>query len=376
MAMPSSITARCLAVGCVAVFAGCGDNPPLCDGCVVVDGVPGITNMTLDREGRLVATVQAFAVKAVARMDRSGVLDPGFGERGLAAFERSFDPKAIVVQQSGAIRIGGASAAEFEPVVYGFTPDGHDDGVRITGPGLPAKTVQYLMDQSGVLVASHAQNKGYPGTLFRYADSGAPDASFGPIAVEWAVAIAADGAFVTAGRSLDEDPRHFLARRVTRDGQVDTSFGGGAVVIPDVDRGIGEIRVVARSGGGLVMSGVSDDPASKVFVARFDGTGTLDASFGGRGYVTHDLGQAAIVAIAERADGGVVLAGTIPTRPFRALIVQLAPDGSLDTRFGDGGRLVVDKDDSFFSSLVVTADGEVIAGGSSGDAALLMTLPP
>ena len=367
-----------LAVGLLALFvAGCGENSPLCEGCVVVDGVPGITNMTLDREGRIVATVQGVSVKAVARLDRSGVLDPGFGDRGLAAIERSFDPRAIVVRQSGAIAIGSAAAAEDEPVVYGFTPDGRDDGVRITGIGLPTPAAQYLMDQSGVLFASHARNKGDEGALVRYAESGVRDASFGPIAVERAVAITTDGAFVTAGRSLDDNPRRFLARRVTRDGQADASFGGGAVVIPDVDRGTGEIRVAARSGGGLVMSGLSGDTAPKLFVARFDGTGTLDASFGGRGYVTHDLGETSIVAIAERPDGSVVLAGTVPARlSVRALIVQLAPDGSLDTRFGDGGRLVVDRDDSFFSSLVVMADGEVIAGGSSGDGALLMTFPP
>jgi uncharacterized delta-60 repeat protein len=372
------VSCRCMVVGFVAVLAtGCGESSPPCDGCIMVDGVPPITNMTLDREGRIVATVQGLNVKAVARIDRSGALDPGFGERGLAAIERSFDPRAIVVRQSGAIRIGGAGAAEFEPVVYGLTSDGHDDGVRITGSGLPAPAAQYLMDQDGALFASHAQNKGYEGMLVRYAESGVRDASFAPIAVERAIAIAADGAFVMAGRSVDEAPRRFLARRATRDGQVDASFGGGAVVIPDVERASGEIRVVPRSDGGLVMVGVSGDGAPKLFVARLDGTGALDASFGGRGYVTHDLGPTSIVAIAERADGSVILAGSVPTRlSVRALIVRLAPDGSLDTGFGDGGRLVLDRDNSFFSGLVVMPDGEVIAGGSSGEGALLMTFPP
>src|SRR6185295_5684582 len=112
------------------------------------------------REGRIVATVQAATniVRAVARMDRSGVLDPGFGDRGLAPFERSFEPRAIVVQNSGAIRIGGQGVAEDEPVVYGFTADGRDDGLRVTGSGPVGPAVQYLMDQSGALLASHARD--------------------------------------------------------------------------------------------------------------------------------------------------------------------------------------------------------------------------
>ncbi|HEY0993805.1 MAG TPA: hypothetical protein VGD80_42410 [Kofleriaceae bacterium] len=231
------------------------------------------------------------------------------------------------------------------------------------------------MDQNGALVASYARDKGFEGVLVRYDRNGTLDTSFDPTAVERAVAITTDGAFVTAGRTRDDDPRRFLARRVTRDGQVDASFGGGAVVIPDVDRGSGDIRVAARIGGGLVMVGTSGDAPSKVFVARLDGTGTLDATFGGRGYVLHDLGHVAIGTIAELADGSVMLAGGLGDDPlaFRALAVRLAPDGSLDASFGESGRVVVDQGESFFAGLVVMADGEVVAGGFLGQSALLAT---
>jgi uncharacterized delta-60 repeat protein len=373
---------RCLVLGLVAVLvASCGDSRPLCEGCVVVDEVPAITNMTLDHDGRIIATVQGSTgtalVRAIARLDRFGVLDRRFGEQGFAPYESSVEPKAIIVQQSGAIRIGGV-AAEPVPVVYGFTADGHDDGLRITGSGVFRQPVQYLMDQGGALVASHARYKELEGVLVRYAENGARDTSFEPTAVEQAVAITTDGAFVTAGSSLDEPDRRFLVRRVTRDGQVDASFGGGSVVIPDVERGSGQIRVASRSGGGLVMAGVAGNDTPRVIVARFDGTGTLDASFGGHGYVTYDFGRASIVAIVELTDGGVLLAGVleISALAYRALIVRLARDGSPDASFGERGRFVLDKDNSFFSGLVVTADGDVIAGGSSGERALLMTFPP
>jgi uncharacterized delta-60 repeat protein len=291
----------------------------------------------------------------------------------------SIQPTAIVVQQSGAIRIGGGAAAQDEPVVYGFTPDGHDDGLRITGTSRFRQPVQYLTDQGGALVASHAQTKSHEGVLARYAQDGTPDASFEQAAVERAVAMTTDGAFVTAGRSLDEDPRRFLARRVTRDGQVDASFGGGAVVIPDVERDSGEIRVAARSGGGLVMVGVSGGEASKVVVARFDGAGALDPSLGGRGYVAHDLGYATIVAIAELPDGSTMLVGRLAVpgpQEFTALVVRLAPDGSLDASFADGGRFMLDEQPTVLTGLVVMADGEVIAGGYASDGALLVAFPP
>src|SRR6185295_19888784 len=124
-------------------------------------------------------------------------------------------------------------------------------GLRITGSGPFKQSVQYLMDQDGALVASHAQTRGFEGVLVRYAENGTRDPSFAPTPVERAVAITTDGAFVTAGRTLDVDPQRFLARRVTRDGQVDASFAGGAAVVPDVERDGGEIRIAARRGGGL-----------------------------------------------------------------------------------------------------------------------------
>src|SRR6185436_11469915 len=204
------------------------------------------------------------------------------------------------------------------------------------------------------------------------------DASFEPTAVERAVAMASSGGFVTAGRSVDEFPRRFLARRLTRDGKVDARFGGGSVVIPDVDRGEGEIRVAGRRGtGGLVMVGVTGDDAPGVFVAKFQDGGHLDPSFGGHGYVTLDLGPATIVGIAELADDGVMLCGAVrtDTQSFRGLIVRLRQDGSLDDSFGDKGRLMLDRGDSLFSSLVVMDDGEVIAGGYLGYQGLLAKFP-
>src|SRR5947208_633064 len=65
----------------------------------------------------------------------------------------------------------------------------------------------------------------------------------------------------------------------------------------------------------------------------------LDSSYGGGGVVTVDFpGVAAQAnAVLVERDGGAVLAGGSPDSP-NVLLARLRPDGSLDQKFGSGGR--------------------------------------
>lgn len=366
------------------VVAGCGSTPAApCDGCVLVEGLPeglAITSLATDREDRIIATVAQGSFVAVARMTPSGGLDPAFGAGGTARLDALISARSVVAMTDGAIRVGGDSASDDDPVVAGVTADGLDDGLRLVGQDeAQYESAIYLMEQDGALLVAYAEGRGFEGHLVRYTAAGVRDPSFPPTPTERATAIAPGGGFVMAGGYQDGDTRRFLARRVTRDGAPDPSFAGGApVVIPDVDRKSGLVSVAPSAAGGLILAGVATPTHPELFVARFDATGQLDASFGGgRGYAIHDtLGVDAVDGIVEAADGTIVVVLSILVDNVRyAAATRLTPDGSLDPAFGDGGLLVVDDEDSLLTSVVTMSNGDVVMGGRAQLHALLVRIP-
>lgn len=366
------------------VVAGCGSTPAApCDGCVLVEGLPAsltITSLATDRQDRIIATVAQGSFVAVARMTPAGVLDPAFGTGGTARLDALISARSVVSMTDGSIRIGGDGNGDDAPVVAGVTADGLDDGLRLIGQDeAQYQSAIYLMEQDGALLVAYAEGRGFEGHLIRYTAAGVRDPSFPPTPTERATAIAPGGSFAMAGGYQDGDTRRFLARRVTRDGAPDPSFAGGApVVIPDVERTSGLLSVAPSAAGGLILAGVANPTHPALFVARFDARGQLDASFGGgRGFAIHDtLDVDAVDGIVETADGTIVVVLSILVDNVRyAAATRLAPDGSLDLAFGDGGLLVVDDKDSLLTSVVATSSGEVVMGGRAQSQALLVRIP-
>src|SRR5262249_31431293 len=131
--------------------------------------------------------------------------------------------------------------------------------------------------------------------------------------------------------------------------------------------------------GKIVAAGQANVARGHGFaLARFNGNGTLDATFGTAGTVTTDFGGAqqgfslaATSAIVVRPDGRIVAAGSAYLNgDYRSAIAQYAPNGALDTSFGAGGTLttIFGGDTDGVSSIAVQPDGKlVVAGGVSVD---------
>jgi uncharacterized delta-60 repeat protein len=353
---------------------------------VVVEGLPEdvrITSLAADREGRIVATLEGHSYLSVARMDRSGVLDPSFGVGGIYRLGLRFGDGAmgelrsldsVVVMADGSIRIGGDSAYATSPAVFGIDAEGYDDGWRIpAGAADTSGAAISLMDQDGALVVGFGSD-GVVEDLVRYTAAGERDPAFPPTPAERATAIAPGGGFVMAGTSVEPAAIRFFARRVLRDGQPDPSFGGGAPAFVPEASGIPDrsTAVASSAAGGLILAGVAGEADRRVLlVARFDAAGRLDPGFGaGRGFATHDvLGTGDVRAVVEAAGGAIVVAGTFGDDTggdlgSYAAAVRLTPDGSLDRSFGRAGVLVAHVGSSLFSSIVALPDGDVVAGGA------------
>ncbi len=163
-------------------------------------------------------------------------------------------------------------------------------------------------------------------------------------------------------------------------GDLDPSFGTGGLVTTDFAGFTDEARaVVIQPDGKIVAAGFTGGPTGVAGFAltRYNPDGSLDTSFGSGGKVTTVLSGEFIFAnaVALQPDGKIVAAGAVSIGgPFFGKDFALArynPDGSLDTSFGTAGLVTTDFGGLFFETaraITLQPDGKVVAaGGVTGD---------
>lgn len=264
--------------------------------------------------------------------------------------------------------------------------------------GGPADAYAVAVQQDGKLVVGGTAKQQLPGELdgsavvARYNLDGTPDATFGTRGqfilprgqntddVFSAVAIQQDGKIIAAGthgiiHQGEEDPYTRLVR-LNADGTVDQAFdsnvAAGIVSLGNSVLGLSGL-VIQSDGKILVVAEISDAAGNpSAAVIRFDPDGTLDSRFGTGGLATASLARgeftARPTAMTEQPDGKI-LVGYYALPPgssgFKFGVLRLDADGSVDTSFGTGGRVVI----SFtpyneqIQGLCVAPDGKIIAVG-------------
>ena len=230
-------------------------------------------------------------------------------------------------------------------------------------------------------------DQGYPGVaLVRVSPSGHVDTSevldFLRFSTANAVAIQGDGKIVIAGSVRgDLQTTQVLAARFNANGSVDPSFASNGLFLNfySVNAAYSAAYGVAIQGDGkIVLAGSVLDGATgpSALVVRLNSNGTQDVSFHLQGFVklpasassTSYAGQPPYpgALAATVVAGKIVLAGyydnfTIP----QVSLWALNPDGSLDSGFGSGGRVLGPGGQA---TAITPARGGtvVIAGWSSG----------
>jgi uncharacterized delta-60 repeat protein len=183
----------------------------------------------------------------------------------------------------------------------------------------------------------------------------------------------------------------FAVARYNPDGTLDTSFGSGGKVSPDESFSYANVRALTvQADGKIIAAGeaISVSPRSfGALLARYASDGTLDATFGNNGKVVTP-GDFDASGLAIQPDGKIVVAeGTEgwedcgDVSKFR--ISRYYADGSLDSAFGVGGRLI-----SNFSghpqtwvnagayAVAIQTDGKIITAGGSFTGTSINTLQP
>ncbi len=192
----------------------------------------------------------------------------------------------------------------------------------------------------------------------------------GPEDVAEAVVIQPDGKIVCAGYSSGAISIAFVAR-YNADGSLDSSFGTGGKVTQDFGAGFTLATSIAlQSDGKIVVAGYtrSAPPATSgfdFFLLRYNTNGTLDTTFDADGKVTTDFSSFDEAdALFIQSDGKLVATGytsnNTPDRTFAAL-ARYNSDGSLDTSFGTGGKVLGHEGAAF--SAVVQTDSQIVTGG-------------
>jgi len=335
-----------------------------------------------------VAAPAAGSPAPVSGSQQAGDLDRSFGGDGkvVTSVAGGFDQaRALAVVQGGKLVAAGSAS---DPQNLGATDFGlvrynrngsvdrsfGDRGKVITDFADNADDANALLAQpDGKLVAagrvSTADGTTTEFGLVRYNRDGSLDRSFGTGGkvstdlgendVVNALVLQPDGKLVAAGSSLASDRAVFALARYNRNGTLDTSFGTGGKVITDFTGDDQAYALVLQADGKLVAAGGPFD----FKLARYNRNGTLDTSFGTGGKVITDFDGGVDRAGALVVQDGMVVAAGSTTTGFA--LARYHRDGTLDTSFGTGGKVITDGTGE--AHALIAQGNKLIAAGTGGD---------
>lgn len=334
----------------------------------------------------------------LARFGENGRLDPTFGSDGTvrATIGNGALTWALVRQRDGKL-VAAASSGKGANSRFALTrydanglldPSFGVGGVVTTAIGKGSTAEALVLQQDGKLVAAGSSGRGAESmfALARYDENGLLDRSFGdagtvttPVgkaAVAQAVLLQPDGKLVVAGSSGTGAHSTFALARYDGNGRLDRSFGNaGTVTTASWSYAVAQ-ALVLQPDGRLVAAGRGGQLHDFTFaVARYDSHGRLDRSFGSGGVTTTRIGDSAgVAALLLQPDGKLVAAGSafygqgIYAGHDEFALARYDEDGHPDAGFGSGGTATTAiGKQSGAAALVLEPDGKLVAAGYSGD---------
>lgn len=159
-------------------------------------------------------------------------------------------------------------------------------------------------------------------------------------------------------------------------GALDTTFGTGGKVITSINLGSDKAYSTAlQADGKILVAGMTTNSLTgQDFVCiRYNTNGTLDTTFGVNGIFTNDFQTGSddvVYSLALQADGKIILAGYSDDGSNKnAAILRLTTNGTIDTTFGNSGKILTDfitnKADEIKVVKIHPLTGAIIVGGTS-----------
>jgi uncharacterized delta-60 repeat protein len=344
---------------------------------------------------------------AIARLDPSGSFDPSFGVDGrvvmgfaLGAWE---SVAALSELTDGSLVVGGRGdfglATSYDFMVFVLRPDGSLDpsfgsggpvAVETNGPyGYDSLTNVFVRPDGALLLTGTSKprtERAWDFAAAQLTSAGLLDTSFGSsgisnLAFDFAATsidsasdaiLLTDGSYVMVGTSDLLGSPAFAIAKFTAQGELDTGFGSdGRRIVGFESAGSGAAKaIVELPDGRFIVGGVSEGVSSDFALAMLQPDGTLDTGFGMNGVVMTDFGSGSndrLAALVLLPSGRVVAAGTSDadrTQDFALACYHF--DGSLDSRFGQGGMLLTDfGGDERALAMVVDHQGRLLVVGNT-----------
>ena len=325
----------------------------------------------------------------------AGVLDPTFDGDGIVttAFGSATDQAhTIAIQSDSKIVAAGYTwnGSNYDFALARYNTDGSLDtsfgsgGKVTTAFGSAADQAYAIAIQSDgkvVVVGSASNGSNDDFALARYNSDGSLDTSFdsdgkvttdfGSAAdVAYAVAIQSDGKIVVAGSASNGGNDDFALARYNGDGSLDTSFGSGGKTMTAILSATDRARAVGiQSDSKIMAAGYTWNGSNYDFaLARYNTDGSLDTSFGSGGKVTTSIGSSSDLAGAMtiQRDGKIVAAGsTFNGSNYDSALARYNTDGSLDASFDSDGKVITPIGSSSDEALAVAiqSDGKIVTAG-------------
>jgi uncharacterized delta-60 repeat protein len=202
----------------------------------------------------------------------------------------------------------------------------------------------------------------------RFDPDGRVDVEVGKSPVVHGLVLQPDNKIVVAGalETEVEGNRDFFIVRLEGSGAMDAGFGQDARVIVDFDQSDELAYALALEPGGKLLVGGSS--RSRMALLRCNPDGSLDESFGKQGKVLTEFRRGGAVYCLQPQPGGQILAlGSVMVRGWDLALGRYRTDGSPDDALVKGGWTHADVfGDEEWYAMVALPDGKVLAAGNSG----------
>jgi uncharacterized delta-60 repeat protein len=353
---------------------------------------------------------------SVLRFNADGTLDSSFDADGRTSLDipgGHGSTNAVLQQSDGSIVAAGGGAGDLALVRYltdgridtSFGADGvihydmaaraalqQSDGKLVVAGYLNPACLGCWDDDADVIYAGMA--------LARFDTVGVIDVGFGVAGATTLDSLIdlrglveqPDGKLLVVGSAWPRGipPLAMTVHRLTRDGELDPTFGNAGVVTIAFVRGDGAqsdaygAAIALQSDGKIVVAGTANfqcciwtDSTGDLALARLNPDGSLDETFGSGGRVLYDHGASETIdqgGLVIEPDGTIVVAGhrsIVETGetglPTYGLLARFTADGLIDSSFGQQGVTLIDVgyDDSVSDAsahgIVGLPDGSIVA---------------
>ncbi len=342
-------------------------------------------------------------------------LDPTFGDGGRVITD--IGPSEIgsgtVIQSDGRIVVVGTVQSDADSftnddfLVIRYNPNGtldtsfDGDGMAIIDffGGDDGASSVILQEDGRIVVAGYAGPEGGGVSDFavaRFNTDGSLDTSFsgdGKVLTDfghradgiWDIVIQPDQKIVAVG--VTRNPPNTaptsqgVMARYNSDGGLDTDFGEKGRVVVNFGADVNEARSVALQSGekiviGGLVGGYRPSPAIDLFLARYQGNGTLDDTFGEGGATTTDFdGRGEFIAeLLVQEDGRIVAVGSATMftsgSPSSVMLARYDSNGELDPTFDGDGKVLTappEGESVNVSSAIIHDGGYLVSGNASAN---------